>query len=81
LSVINVERHQRQEPFMHVLHSRLVAPGSELADCCGNHVQTAPAVGDFQQVNCPVEHCCCLSDVALADVRKSGLLQAIQGQV
>jgi hypothetical protein len=29
-----VERHQGEEPFRHVLHNRLVAPGAELADGC-----------------------------------------------
>ena len=55
---------------MHVLHNRLVAPGAKLADCCGNHVEAAPAAGYLEQVNCPVEHGCCLFDVALADVRE-----------
>jgi hypothetical protein len=55
---------------MHVLHSRLVPPGAKLADCCGNHVEAAPAAGDLKQVNCPVEHGCGLLNVALADVRE-----------
>src|SRR4029453_16629618 len=65
-----VERHQRQEPFMHVLDNRLVAPGMELADGCGNHVEAAPAAGDLDQVNGPMEHGCGLVDVALADMGK-----------
>src|SRR5688572_16216221 len=60
---------------MHVLHSRLVAPGAKLADCCGNHVEAASAAGDLEQVNCPVEHGCCLFDVALADVREGQISQ------
>ena len=55
---------------MHVLHNRLVAPGVKLADCCRDHVQAAPAAGDLEQVNCPVEHGCCLVHVALAEVRE-----------
>jgi hypothetical protein len=55
---------------MHVLHNRLVAPGAELADCCRNHVEATAATGYFEQVDCPVEHDCCLFDVALADVRE-----------
>jgi hypothetical protein len=34
-----------EEPFVHVLHNRFVAPGAELADCCGHHIQAAPAAG------------------------------------
>jgi hypothetical protein len=41
-----------------------------VADCGRNHVEAAPAAGDPQQVNCPVEHHCGLFDIALADVRK-----------
>ena len=48
---------------MHVLHNRLLAPGVELADGCRNHVQAAPAAGHLEQVNCPVEHGCCLVDI------------------
>ena len=55
---------------MHVLRNRLVAPGAELADGCRNHVEAAPAAGYLEQVDCPVEHGCCLLDVALADVRE-----------
>jgi hypothetical protein len=32
--LVLVERHQGEEPFRHVLHNRLVAPGAELADGC-----------------------------------------------
>ena len=60
---------------MHVLHSRLVLPGAKLADCSGNYVQAAPAAGDLEQVDCPVEHGCCLLDVALADVREGQVPQ------
>ena len=53
---------------MHVLGNRLVAPGAKLADGCRDHVEAASAAGDLEQVNGPVEHGCCLFDVALADV-------------
>jgi hypothetical protein len=56
---------------MHVLHYRLLAPGMELADCCGDHVEAAAATGYLEQVDCAVEHGCGLVDVALADVRES----------
>jgi hypothetical protein len=53
---------------MHVLDNRLVAPGAKLADGSGHHVEAAAAAGYLEQVNGPVEHSCCLFDVALADV-------------
>ena len=53
---------------MHVLHNRLLSPGMELADGCGNHVHAASAAGYLDQVNCPVEHGRGLVDVALTDV-------------
>jgi hypothetical protein len=40
----------------------------KLADCCGNHIEAAPAARYLKQVNGSVEHGCCLFDVALADV-------------
>ena len=55
---------------MDVLGNWLLAPGAEFADGGRNHVQAAPAAGYLEQVNCPVEHGCCLVDVALADVRE-----------
>src|SRR5829696_6882331 len=60
---------------MHVLHNRLVPPGAKLADCSGDHVEAAPAAGDLEQVNGPMEHGCCLFDVALADVREGQIPQ------
>ena len=60
---------------MHVLHNRLLAPGAKLADGCRDHVQAAPAARHLEQVNCPVEHGCCLVDVALADVREGQISQ------
>ena len=53
---------------MHVLDNWLLAPGAEFADGCRNHVKAAPAAGDLEQVNGPVEHGCCLVDVALTDM-------------
>ena len=53
---------------MHVLHYRLLAPGTELAGCCGDHVEATAAAGYLEQVDCPVEHGCGLVDVALTDV-------------
>jgi hypothetical protein len=53
---------------MHVLDNRLVAPGAKLADGSGHHVEAASAAGDLEQLNCSVEDCCCMSDVALADM-------------
>ena len=55
---------------MHVLHNWVVAPGVELADCCGNHVDATAAAGYLEQVDCPVEHGCGLVDVALAGMGK-----------
>ena len=55
---------------MHVLDNRLVAPGAKLADGSGHHVEAAAAAGHLEQVNGPVEHSCCLFDLALADVRE-----------
>ena len=55
---------------MHVLDNRLVAPGAKLADGSGHHVEAAAAAGYLEQVKGPVEHSCCLFDVALADVRE-----------
>ena len=55
---------------MHVLDNRLVAPGAKLADGSVDHVEAAAAAGYLEQVNGPVEHSCCLFDVALADVRE-----------
>jgi hypothetical protein len=60
---------------MHVLHSRLVAPGTELADGCRYHVEAASAAGYLEQVNGPVEHGCGLFDVALADVGEGQIPQ------
>jgi hypothetical protein len=42
----------------------------ELANCCGDHVEAAPAAGDLEQVNGPVEDGCCLFDVMLTEVRE-----------
>ena len=70
-----VERHQRQEPFVHVLHNRLVAPGVKLTDGCGNHVEAAPAARYLEQVNGPVEHGGGLVEVALADVGEGQIPQ------
>jgi hypothetical protein len=53
---------------MYVLHNRLVSPGVELAGCCRDHVEAAPAARHLEQVNGPVKHGCRLLDVALADV-------------
>ena len=53
---------------MHVLHYRLLAPGMKLADCCGNHVEAAPAAGYLEQINGSVEHGCGLLDIALTDM-------------
>ena len=53
---------------MHVLYNRLVAPGAKLADGCRNQVEAAPAAGDLEQVNCPVEHGCGLFDLVLVNV-------------
>ena len=55
---------------MHVLGNWLLAPGMELAGCCGNHIQATAAAGYFEQVDCPVEHGCCLLDVTLTDVHE-----------
>ena len=55
---------------MHVLGNWLLAPGAEFADGCRNHVKAAPAAGDLQQVNCPMQHGCCLVDITLADVHE-----------
>ena len=63
------------EPFVHVLHNRLVAPGAKLADGRGDHVEAASAAGDLEHVNCSVEDCCCLSDVALADMGEGEIPQ------
>jgi hypothetical protein len=52
-----------------------VAPGAKLADGCGHHVQAASAAGDLEQVNGPVEHGCCLLDVALVDVGEGQVSQ------
>jgi hypothetical protein len=54
---------------MHVLRNRLVAPGAELADCCGDHVE-ATRRGRPRAGRLPVEHGCCLVDIALANVRE-----------
>ena len=67
-AALHAKRHQRQEPFIHVLRKRLVAPGAELADCCRNHVKAATTARDLQQINCPVEHGCRLFNVVLTDV-------------
>jgi hypothetical protein len=55
---------------MHVLGNWLLAPGAQFADGCRNHVQATPAAGYLKQVNGPVEHGCCLVDIALADIRE-----------
>ena len=55
---------------MHVLDSLLLAPGAEPADGCRYDVEAAPAAGDLDQVNGPMEHGCGLVDVALADMGK-----------
>jgi hypothetical protein len=55
---------------VHVLGNRLLAPRAQFADGCRHHVEAAPAAGYLEQVNGPVEHGCCLFDIALANVRK-----------
>src|SRR6266542_4453712 len=63
-------RHQREQPLVQVLRKRLVAPWAELTDRRERHVQPAPTTGYLQQVDRSVEHCACLVNHALADVRE-----------
>src|SRR6266542_4474319 len=63
-------RHQREQPLVQVLRKWLVAPWAELTDRRERHVQPAPTAGYLQQVDRSVEHCDCLVNVALPDVRE-----------
>jgi hypothetical protein len=35
-------RQQRQQPFVHVVGNRLLAPGAQLTDGCDHHGQPTP---------------------------------------